>query len=47
LNEAEARRLIEQPIRDFVLVYDRIASQRILDLTRFQVEVIRRWFTQS
>ena len=34
LKEPEARRLIEQPIRDFPVRYDPLATKRILDLTR-------------
>jgi hypothetical protein len=34
LQPDEARRLIEQPVRDFALVYDPAATARILTLTR-------------
>lgn len=34
LKEAEARQLIERPMKDFPLVYAPSASQRVLDLTR-------------
>ena len=34
LQPAEARQLIEQPVKEFALVYDIAASQRVLDLTR-------------
>jgi hypothetical protein len=34
LKEADARRLIEQPVKDFALSYEPEASRRVLDLTR-------------
>jgi AAA+ ATPase superfamily predicted ATPase len=34
LQPAEARQLIEQPVRDFALQYEPAARQRVLDLTR-------------
>jgi len=34
LSQAEARQLIEQPVKDFVLRYEPEASQRVLDLTQ-------------
>jgi hypothetical protein len=34
LNEAEARQLIETPVKGFALRYEPAASQRVLDLTR-------------
>jgi len=34
LREAEARQLIESPVRDFALRYEPAASQRVLDVTR-------------
>lgn len=34
LKEAEARQLVEQPVKDFPLRYEPAASQRVLDLTR-------------
>jgi len=34
LKEAEARQLIERPVKDFALRYEAEASQRVLDLTR-------------
>jgi hypothetical protein len=33
LREAEARQLVEQPIKDFTLSYEAEASRRVLDLT--------------
>jgi len=34
LKEAEARQLVERPVKDFALRYEPDASQRVLDLTR-------------
>ena len=34
LKEDEARKLVEQPVKDFALRYEPDASQRVLDLTR-------------
>jgi len=34
LKEDEARKLVEQPVKDFALCYEPDASQRVLDLTR-------------
>jgi hypothetical protein len=34
LSEAEARQLIERPVKDYALRYEPAASQRVLDLTR-------------
>ncbi len=34
LSQAETSRLIEQPVKDFALVYEPLASQRVLALTR-------------
>jgi hypothetical protein len=33
LKEAEARQLVERPVKDFALRYEPAASQRVLDLT--------------
>jgi hypothetical protein len=34
LNESEARQLVERPTKDFTLVYEPEASQRVIDITR-------------
>ncbi|MCK5877760.1 MAG: hypothetical protein KAG43_09010, partial [Candidatus Marithrix sp.] len=34
LQTAEALQLIEQPVKDFTLLYEKTASQRVLEITR-------------